>query len=452
MPKFYTPTRLSENITETPEGYLLCLAVRIGRTGWQVYHESECPLDGDEEGKVSVYRSPEEVFRPETIASFQGKSVTIRHPVDFVKPENWQALTRGTAQNVRRAETPDEDGEESLLADLLITEAVAIGLVKNGLREVSLGYEAEYEQTGDGEGRQSNIIGNHIALVEQGRAGSTYAINDHKGKVKEMPKNLMERLRARFGAKVIDEVIAEDMIAKTTDEDKKDDDKKDDKAKDAGAYDELVKAVKDLGAKVDSMGKGKDEFPLKKDDDKKDDDKSKDEGASLEDRLTALETAVAKLLEAKSGDEKKDDDDKDKSEDEDDDGDETDDEDEEGSETMTGDTAARIEILAPGLKRAKGEDEQKLKARAIDAAYNTKDGKAVLDTFTGGAKPKFDSTEKIDMLFVAASEVLKASRGTGLEGTKDSRKFQTNDNDQVDVGVVTPEKMNEINAKHYGRA
>ena len=67
---------------------------------------------------------------------------------------------------------------------MLIKESMTIKLVKAGLREVSCGYEAEYEQTGDGEGIQTNIVGNHIALVEQGRAGQSYAINDHKGAIR----------------------------------------------------------------------------------------------------------------------------------------------------------------------------------------------------------------------------------------------------------------------------
>ena len=49
------------------------------------------------------------------------------------------------------------------------------------MREVSCGYDADYEQTSPGKGKQSNIIGNHLALVDQGRAGHAYAIQDHKG-------------------------------------------------------------------------------------------------------------------------------------------------------------------------------------------------------------------------------------------------------------------------------
>lgn len=337
MAKFYVPTKLSENISETPEGFLLCLGVPIARTGEMEYGEGETPLDVGDDGKVHITRDAEEVFSPVTIASFEGKSVTIKHPEEFVNPDNWKDLSKGTVHNVRRGKEKGEDGEEELLADLLITDAFAIKLVKNGLREVSCGYEAEYEQTGKGKGKQLKIVGNHLALVEEGRAGSSYAINDEKGKVK-MSKKLGEKIKALLG-RTVDEAIAEE--------------KKDDKAKDsespeakksAGSetntvmdkdmFDELVKAVHDLAEKVDGMkpkdaaegeekkdDKAKDDEEEKKDDkeakdddaeeEKKDDEKEsedEDEDAEILERVKALEAAVAKLLESKDEESEDDDD------------------------------------------------------------------------------------------------------------------------------------------------
>ena len=137
MAKLFTPSKISENIKETPEGFLLCLGVPICRTGWQEYGYGETPIKTGDDGKVWIHRDPEEVFRPQTIASFNAKSITIKHPDDFVAPENWKELTCGIAQNIRKADETDGDGEEMLLADLLITDEIAIGLIKNGLREVS---------------------------------------------------------------------------------------------------------------------------------------------------------------------------------------------------------------------------------------------------------------------------------------------------------------------------
>ena len=66
----YYGTRLSENISRRdPEGYLLCLNVPVARTGEQEYLPSELGLPGAGE-MISVFRPEEEVFSPETIASF----------------------------------------------------------------------------------------------------------------------------------------------------------------------------------------------------------------------------------------------------------------------------------------------------------------------------------------------------------------------------------------------
>lgn len=446
--KYYTPTRLSENIAETPEGFLLCVGVSIARTGEMIYGEGETPLEADDSGRVVISRSEEEVFRPETIASFEGKAITIKHPMDFVDPKNWSDLAKGVIQNVRRGEG---DQKDDLIADLLIMDAIAIGLVKRGLREVSCGYEAEYTQTDDGKGTQSKIIGNHLALVEEGRAGGAYAINDHNGKgAHSMPlkKKFGDKFKAIF-AKAADEA------AKALDEDMPEEKE----AKDAASYDELVKMVKDLGEKISSMAKPKDEAsPEKeekkeaaKDDDKKDDkEASEDEDkkddkekeakdddqveSSIEDRLKKVEMALAKLMEGESEDEDMESEDADEEE-------ESEDDDVEEETMNTGDTAARAEILAPGIKITKD-----VKVKALKAAFGTKEGKEIIHSLTGGKAPAFDSAEKVGHLFIAASEVLKASRTSELSKSKQTRDSDT---DSGAKAAMTPERLNEINAKHY---
>ncbi len=461
MAKFYTPAKISENIRETPEGYLVCLGVPIARTGEMEYGPDETPIEVGEDGKVIVTRDAKEVFRAQTIASFEGKPVTIKHPQNFVSPDNWKELSKGIVQNVRKDSEKDENGEECLVADLLITDLIAIQLVKNGLREVSCGYEAEYEQTGKGKGKQTNIVGNHLALVEEGRAGSSYAINDHKGKV-PMFEKLKEQLKKL--SKTVDEAAEaekKDDKAKDAEGEKKKEDKAKDAEKSEGMkvvdkemYDELVKMVSDLAAKIDGMKGAKDDAKEKKEDEpakdkegegaaEKADDAEGAEGEILE-RVKALEAAVAKMLEAKDdaeGEEAADDDDMSGGEAEDDaEGEEG----EESQKKKTGD-AARAEILAPGIKVDKKQD---LKVEAIKAAYNTKDGKAVIESLTGGKAPTFDSKEKVSTLFIAASEVLKHKRGTGLEKTKDGAGHLVGD---TKIEAMTPEKMNEMNAALWAR-
>lgn len=442
--KFYTTSKLSDNIHETPEGFLVCVGVPIARTGEMLYGPGETPLEPDGEGKVIIDREEEEVFRPETMASFEGKAVTITHPTDFVSPENWSRLAKGVIQNVRRGEGEQEN---DLIADLLITDSVAINLVKNGLREVSCGYDALYEQTGAGRGLQKKILGNHLALVDEGRAGSAYAINDHKGKGSQM--KLKDRIKAVF-AKAQDEAMAmadeaeKEKPAKDASEGDKEKPAKKDESKDAASYDELKQMVADLGEKIASMGKsGKDAStkatenePAKVD---AEDEESEGE-SSLEDRLKALEASVAKLLEkkAEAGDE-----DAEEGEESEDEGSEDDDFEE---STMTGDTASRIEILAPGLKvKGVGKDA---KVKALLASYATKDGKAVIDQFTGGKSPNVKDEARVNTLFIAASEVLKVTRTSEFAGTKQTRDF--NSGSETPKGAMTAEQLNAINAKHYG--
>ena len=72
----YYGNRLSENISRRePEGYLLCLNVPVARAGTQDYLPEELGLASGP-GMISVYRPEEEVFAPETLASFEGMPVT----------------------------------------------------------------------------------------------------------------------------------------------------------------------------------------------------------------------------------------------------------------------------------------------------------------------------------------------------------------------------------------
>ena len=134
----YYGTRLSENISRRePEGYLLCLNVPVARTGTQEYLPEELGLLPGS-SFISVYRPEEEVFSPETIASFEGMPVTNDHPPEGVDVSNIRALQKGHAHNVRRG-----TGEESdlLLADLIITDPGLIALIlEEGKREISCGY------------------------------------------------------------------------------------------------------------------------------------------------------------------------------------------------------------------------------------------------------------------------------------------------------------------------
>lgn len=174
MRAFYG-SRISENMTKTPEGFLICHNVPIARTGWYEYLAEEIGVQGN--GIVKVYRNPQEVFSKKAIASFEGKIVTDNHPPELLTPENADFYTKGAVQNVRQGVTE----QDLLLADLIVYNQRLIDEIeKEGKREVSCGYEYNLVSNGDGTYSQTNIVGNHVAVVESGRAGDRVAIMDSK--------------------------------------------------------------------------------------------------------------------------------------------------------------------------------------------------------------------------------------------------------------------------------
>lgn len=163
---------ISPNQLETGEGFLICRNVPIARTGMQEYRGREVGLDTDE--IIEVWRPESEVFDPAAMASFEGKPVTNDHPTELVTPDNVVRYEMGHIQNVRRGSGEFAD---FLLGDLHIHDAELINAVRNGKRQISCGYECEYIEE-DGKLYQSHIRGNHVAVVDEGRAGAKAAIMD----------------------------------------------------------------------------------------------------------------------------------------------------------------------------------------------------------------------------------------------------------------------------------
>lgn len=166
--------------TITPEGFL-CVKGIAARTGVYQYLSSELELDGPER-IVNVYRSPEEVFSPESMATYLHKDVTNDHPVNMVDSTTFREVSVGHVRGVER------DGD-NLVVDMIIKDQSAIDDIQSGKSELSPGYLAEYvEASGiapDGtpyEYEQRDIQINHSAVVEAARAGKVARIFDHKPK------------------------------------------------------------------------------------------------------------------------------------------------------------------------------------------------------------------------------------------------------------------------------
>lgn len=209
----YYGSRISPNQIETAEGYLICRSVPIARTGDQEYTAREVMQDGDPGQTVIVHRRPEDVFAEETIASFEGKPVTDDHPPENVQAENFASYARGHVQNVRQA-------GDNLVGDVYITDAKLASDVKHRVkREISCGYQCDLVPDGAGGYYQTNIRGNHVAVVLRGRAGHDVAIHDAANTAAEGRTNTMSKFTkgvlAAFGS-AAKEASPEELEAMTT--------------------------------------------------------------------------------------------------------------------------------------------------------------------------------------------------------------------------------------------
>ena len=182
---------VSPNQIETGEGFLICKNVPIARTGDMEYLGREIGLEGaPADQAVTVHRSPEEVFAEAALASFEGKPVTNDHPPELIGPDEVKKYEMGHAQNIRQGAG---EWEGYVIADLHIHDRELISAIQGGKREISCGYECEYLDNGDGTYSQKNIRGNHVAVVDRGRAGKRAAILD-SDTVKKQAEGRPERM------------------------------------------------------------------------------------------------------------------------------------------------------------------------------------------------------------------------------------------------------------------
>ncbi len=132
----------------------------------------------DPEMVVGLLRSEEDVFDPKSIESFDNVVVTDNHPPEMVNPRNVKDYSQGfVVKGVRR------DGNY-MVGDVHITDQNLITKVLDGKVELSNGYYSDLvDEVGEYQGepyhfRQTNIIGNHLAVVPKGRAGVTCRLSD----------------------------------------------------------------------------------------------------------------------------------------------------------------------------------------------------------------------------------------------------------------------------------
>ncbi|MET0439116.1 MAG: DUF2213 domain-containing protein [Devosia sp.] len=184
----FVDTLIMDKTWETSDGFL-GFSARFARTGIQMYRGDEIDPAGAHKDAAGnrrfqadtlypVDRPADEVFAPRAMGSFLAKPITDDHPNAGVTADNWREKAKGAIGEVLR------DGEYARMSGL-ITDKALIAKYRDGKRELSGGYGANIV-IGDGinakgepyVAKQTQIDGNHVAVVDRGRAGSECAIKD----------------------------------------------------------------------------------------------------------------------------------------------------------------------------------------------------------------------------------------------------------------------------------
>lgn len=469
-PDILTSEQIGPNRSRTPNGNLLCKNVPVARVGWMVYLPGEVPIDAAGKDHVRIYRGPDELFKPEVLGSIVGAAVVDEHTEEDVTPKNWKEHAQGFAIRAWRGEGEDAD---VILADLLITDEDLIEAIDSGKREISLGYDADYINTGEGEGRQANILVNHIALVERGRCGPRCAIGDHDPTVKG--KEMTKRVKLSDSAKAVVRKLVRD--AETLLEEETEPGMPDDGESDGGGthiHIHTGSAGPAPGGAPDAGGEpgGMPNTVSKDEDPDGGGDPMEARFSRLEQGMEQLSATVAQLAEVvmgKQGGQGQDSDPGKVSEGEGDPpvDEETrdelpDEEDEEGKRATTGDSAALAvsyaalladaEVLVPGFRAPTFDSKAKRKAtvdsmcairrKALDACYATAAGKTLIDSVAG---VKTLDTGKMTCQQVAS--VFKASAGAQrlLNNNASTRDARTAPN--AAPTQTGPKTLTDINAE-----
>ena len=204
----YWGSQISEHMSHTPEGFLVCHDAPLCRTATktpQRYRGTELGLHTDK--LVDVFRDSKEVLTKSFLASLNGKPITDNHPKEFLTSENARWLTLGHVQNVRIGPKLS-DGETCVVGDLVITDEDLIRKIKDGVRELSVGYKCRYRDNRDGSFSQTNLEANHIAVVASGRAGKDIRILDSQDEDEEDGEDMKKKLNAEL-KQMIKEVVRE---------------------------------------------------------------------------------------------------------------------------------------------------------------------------------------------------------------------------------------------------
>ena len=181
--------------TYDDNGFLHVSISPLTRVQVAPYHGSEIPgwqsLGLDPERIYKGYRSAEELSKPETIESVNGILIQLMHHMDY-------ADAPAKATRVGSTGTDAAFHDPYLTNSLHIQDKKAIDRINDGsMRELSLAYRYKPIFTAgvspDGEKYDflmTDISANHLALVDEGRAGHEVLVYDSKEGEKSMAEEV----------------------------------------------------------------------------------------------------------------------------------------------------------------------------------------------------------------------------------------------------------------------
>ena len=179
--------------TKTSEGFIRDAPI-VGRTGILKYKNADGSMRYE-------YRPPDEAFNADSLASLQGKPITVGHKAMVSAANAAKVQPIGTVLTAGR-----QDGD-TIRADIVIYD------LPTKARELSCGYSLDLDETPgtapDGQhydAVQRNIRYNHVAVVPRGRAGiarlnmdGEQIIDDEKKGTKKMANDTMTKVRTDSG-------------------------------------------------------------------------------------------------------------------------------------------------------------------------------------------------------------------------------------------------------------
>lgn len=175
MSTYYLTERMEIGDTAEDANGRLVVSARVARGG-NIQHYLGSEMGMADKEIVRVYRPEEEVFNTDSMKTFPHRYVTLGHPkgpADFEKHAvGW------LGDEVAR------DGE-FIRVPMTVAAKKAVDAVKDGVRELSVGYMSDIVfapgKTPTGEeydAKMTNIIVDHVAIVDRARGGSELRIGD----------------------------------------------------------------------------------------------------------------------------------------------------------------------------------------------------------------------------------------------------------------------------------